>query len=101
MSDDSTTKAVSRAKDFWKSSSYSNETAVVERFIELGDIRGYYPEVLEWHSVDVMMAEWLEEKDETVISFLDKYYWGRKTTGQSVWQDHVIKQIRDEVVGQF
>ena len=42
------------------------------------------------------MAELLKENGEVIFEDYDCYWWGRTTTGQSLWMDRVIQEIADE-----
>jgi len=91
-----------RAKDLFLNNQYCNQSKLVNHLLEEGVVEyigPLYPEgevVLEWHSVSTWLAGRLHEHDEVILNFQGERWWGRTTTGQSAWQDHVIKEIYDE-----
>lgn len=53
-------------------------------------------EVLEWWLVTPYMAEMLKDNGEVIFSDYDCYWWGRQTSGQTLYMDHVIQKIAEE-----
>lgn len=53
-------------------------------------------EVLEWWLVTPYMAEMLKDNGEVIFSDYDCYWWGRQTSGQALYMDHVIQKIAEE-----
>ena len=54
---------------------------------------GEWWEVLEWWLVTPFLAEQLQSEGEIIIAEHDCYWWGRQTSGQSIYMDNVIAEI--------
>ncbi len=99
------TEEVSRAKNLWLNNSYKNQTSLVdwvtnqegfsleENSSNLGFVLPR--NIMEYHSVNSWLANKLREEGEFLIEFKGEYFWGRQTTGQSVWLDYIIQKIFD------
>ncbi len=53
-------------------------------------------DVLEWWLVTPFLADMLKEHGEVILSDYDCHWWGRTTSGQSIYMDYVIQRIAEE-----
>lgn len=53
-------------------------------------------DVFEWWLVTPYMAEMLKDNGEVIFSDYDCWWWGRQTSGQALYMDHVIQKIAEE-----
>lgn len=78
------------------------QSSVIDELIQAGriDEEFIYPfngeEVLEWWLVTPWLADRLREQGETVIDELGSHWWGRTSSGQAIYMDHVIEQICED-----
>ena len=78
------------------------QSSVIDELIQAGriDEEYIYPfngeEVLEWWLVTSWLADRLREQGETVIDELGCHWWGRTSSGQAIYMDHVIEQICED-----
>jgi hypothetical protein len=69
-------------------------TRLIDSCQELEDLDFYdYPEIYEWWSCDRWLLARLEENGQCTLA---GEYWGRCTTGQSIFLDRVILEIYKE-----
>lgn len=54
-------------------------------------------EILEWWLVTPYMAEMLKENGEVIFSDYDCHWWGRQTSGQALYMDHVIQKVAEQM----
>lgn len=75
------------------------QSSVIEELIQAGKIDEEYlypfngEEVLEWWLVTSWLADRLREQGEIIIDELGCHWWGRTSSGQAIYMDHVIEQI--------
>ena len=55
-------------------------------------------EVMEWWLVSPFLCDLLKETGEVTISEYGCHWWGRQTSGQTVYMDYVIKKIAEGLV---
>lgn len=53
-------------------------------------------DVFEWWLVTPYMAEMLKDNGEVIFFDYDCWWWGRQTSGQALYMDHVIQKIAEE-----
>lgn len=91
----------SRAKRIVDSHVFCEQHEVVEELIRAGRIDETYlypfldtdDEVFEWWLVSSYLARKLREQDEIVIEALGCHWWGRRSSGQAICLDDVIRKI--------
>lgn len=75
------------------------QSSVIDELIQAGKIDEEYiypfngEEVLEWWLVTSWLADRLREQGEIIIDELSCHWWGRTSSGQAIYMDHVIEQI--------
>lgn len=85
-----------------------NQTILVNKLLQSGylswsDLKNMdgegTREIFEWWLVEPTLANMLLDKGEVVVNEYNSYWWGRTTTGASVYQDGVIEEIAGELYG--
>ena len=75
------------------------QSSVIEELIQAGKIDEEYlypfngEEVLEWWLVTSWLADRLREQGEIIIDELGCHWWGRMSSGQSIYMDYVMQEI--------
>ena len=54
----------------------------------------------EWLSVTYKMSQWLIERDQLVIQYCNRFFWGRIIENESFEDDAVILDIYNHVMGE-
>lgn len=76
-----------------------NQTSVVEIMWQAGlledEICCIADDIMEWWLVDSWLAEQLLQRKETIVSAYGSIWWGRRSSGQAVWLDCIIREIAD------
>lgn len=71
---------------------FSNDR-LIDSAVNLED----YDDVLEWWLVSPFMARLLSNAKEVIVSDYGCHWWGRQTSGQAIYMDHIIRQIAKEL----
>ena len=75
------------------------QSSVIEELIQAGKIDEEYlypfngEEVLEWWLVTPGLADRVREQGEIIIDELGGHWWGRMSSGQASYMDHVMQEI--------
>ena len=75
------------------------QSSVIEELIQAGKIDEEYlypfngEEVLEWWLVTSWLVDRLREQGEIIIDELGCHWWGRMSSGQAIYMDHVMQEI--------
>ena len=75
------------------------QSSVIEELIQAGKIDEEYlypfngEEVLEWWLVTSWLADRLRGQGEIIIDELGCHWWGRMSSGQAIYMDHVMQEI--------
>lgn len=75
-----------------------NQSTVIEEMIRVNLISEEYlypfaDDVMEWWLIDSWLAERLKAQGEVIIEEYGCYWWGRQSSGQAIYMDHVIQRI--------
>ena len=75
-----------------------NQSTVIKEMIRANLISEEYlypfaDDVMEWWLIDSWLAERLKAQGEVIIDEYGCYWWGRQSSGQAIYMDHVIQRI--------
>ena len=86
-----------KAREIVEGDVIKNQTSVVVTMLQAGlfedEICYFADDIMEWWLVDSWLAEQLLQRKETVISAYGSIWWGRRSCGQAVGLDGVMREI--------
>lgn len=52
-----------------------------------------YVNIFEWWRVDENVARNFLDLDQSMVCAYGEWYWGRRTTGQMIYMDHIVEEV--------